>query len=122
GNDGRTVGTTGRFVHGSKVFRNLVVGVEAVDRIEQRRQSGPLVGQVILGAATEDEDVDFVAKLGHGIQGIDRHILGEGLQIGGITASEDAYQLHIRTACQSQLDAPAKVAVANDADADLVSH
>src|SRR5690606_30685434 len=112
----------GGFIHGGIVFGNLVVGVETVDGIEQRRQSGTLVGQVILGAATEDEDVDFVAKLGHGIQGIDRHTLGEGLQIGGITASEDAYQLHIRTARQGQLDASSKVAVANDADADLVSH
>ena len=118
---GLVVGTRRR-VDGGEVFGDAGVGVEAVDGVEQCGQLRALLGQVLLGAAAQDQHVDLPGVAGQRVHAVHRHAGGERLQLRGRAAGVDADELHVGAAGDGGLDAAAQVAVAGNGDANGRCH
>ena len=111
-----------RLVHRREVFGNPRVGIETVDGIEHRRQLRTLHGQIILGAAAEDQHIDGFAMFVQCIHGIHRRAGDKRRQLARGTTGEDAHQRYVRVLADGGFDASSEVAVTGDANPNLLAH
>src|SRR5690606_31960002 len=81
-----------------------------------------LLGQIVLGAAAEDQHVDGLAVLRQRLHGVYRCASLKRGQIGRRAAGEDTYQRHVRVLANGGFDAPPEVAVTGDANTNLLAH
>ena len=91
--------------------------VERVHHVEQARIRRRLLGQVVRAAAAQDEHVDIARMRGEVIGRVHGNALGQRLQLRRVAAREQRRQLQIVVLTAGQLNAPAKVAVSQYADA-----
>src|SRR5690554_286454 len=86
-------------INGRKVFRDFIVSVKAVYRIEQCSQGRALLRQISLGAAAENKHVYLVAKLRYILEWIHLSIGVHGCDAARVATTEDSDQFQILTQC-----------------------
>ncbi len=107
-------------VDGLEILGDPGVGIVTVHRREPLGQFGALGGQIVLGAAAQNHDVDGVAVRLGVVQGKYRYRRIRQAQRGRVAAREDPGQAHVGAAGQGGQGAASQIAVAGDADADRV--
>jgi hypothetical protein len=107
-----------RGIDGGKVLGDAGVGVEAVDDAKARRQLGRLLGQIVLGAAAQDQYVELAGVARQRGHAVHRRAGHQGLDAGRVAPGVDAGHAHIGVVRHGGFDAAPEVAVPDDADAD----
>jgi len=112
----------GAFVTVFEMLGNLAVIIKAIYDGKVLGEGRTLDGKIGGTAAAEDQHVDVVAVGQQVVDVIDRNGGTERFQRGRIAAGEKGDLLHVGILAERQLNAAAKIAVADDGDADGVIH
>ena len=102
---------SGGGIHIGIMFRNVCVGIEAVDHIEMLCQSGRHDGQIRRAAAADDQYIDFVFVFFDILRGICLCAVCCQLQSCRIPSGEYAEQFHVGILPDGQLHTLAQIAV-----------
>ena len=94
------------------------MGVKAVDQTEMGRQLGRLPGQIVLGAAAENQHIDLTFVRQQNIHGMHRRTCIQGLELGRVATGVNPLELHIGVLGDSSFHAAAQIAVTDDSNAD----